>query len=185
MGIRGAVMRRAVFLDRDGVLVRAHVRDGKPYVIHDAATMEILPGVPEAVAMLREAGFMTIVVTNQPDVLRGITSRAIVDESNERLRRELALDAVYTCFHDDADKCDCRKPKPGLLFQAREAYGLDLARSFMIGDRWRDIEAGINAGCRTVLIDYHYNEPRPLTQADFVCGSLKEAAPWILAQTPP
>jgi len=97
----------------------------------------------------------------------------------------LPLDAVLVCFHDDADRCDCRKPLPGLLLQAREAYGLDLTRSFMIGDRWRDIDAGLSAGCRTVFIDYQYDEPRPLERADFVCGSLKEAAPWILRQTHP
>jgi D-glycero-D-manno-heptose 1,7-bisphosphate phosphatase len=176
-------MRRAAFLDRDGVLLQAPVRNGKPYVIHDVAAMDILPGVPEAVAALRGAGYMTVVVTNQPDVLRGVTTRGTVDAMNGRLQAELGLDAVLTCFHDDADDCDCRKPKPGLLFQAREAYGLDLARSFMIGDRWRDVDAGRNAGCRTVFIDHQYNEPRP--QADFVCGSLKEAASWILTQTPP
>lgn len=174
--------RRAAFLDRDGVLVRAHVRNGKPYVIHDPAAVEVLAGVPEAIAVLRQAGYMTLVVTNQPDVVRGVTTRAVVDAINERLRRELRLDAVLTCFHDDADDCPCRKPRPGLMLQARDAYGLDLASCFVIGDRWRDIDAGINAGCRTVFIDYHYDEPRPLDRADHVCGSLQEATRWILAQ---
>jgi D-glycero-D-manno-heptose 1,7-bisphosphate phosphatase len=176
-------MRRAAFLDRDGVLLRAQVKDGKAYVVHEPAGMEVLPGVPEAIAALRGAGYMTVVVTNQPDVVRGITTRATVDAINDRLQRELGLDAILTCFHDDADKCDCRKPKPGLLLQAREAYGLDLARSFMVGDRWRDIDAGRSAGCRTVFIDYQYDERRP--HADFVCGSLREAASWILRETPP
>lgn len=177
--------RRAVFLDRDGVLNRAFIRNGKPNPPRSLAEVEIPQGVPEAVAALRQAGFVTVVVTNQPDVVRGTTSRALVDSINNRLKAELGFDAIFTCFHDDPEKCGCRKPKPGLLFQARDAYGLDLASSFMIGDRWRDIEAGINAGCRTAFIDYHYDEPRPPRQADFVCGSLKEAATWILAQTPP
>jgi D-glycero-D-manno-heptose 1,7-bisphosphate phosphatase len=176
--------RRAAFLDRDGVLLRALVRNGKPYVDHDADAMEILPGSAEAVAALRQAGYLTVVVTNQPDVKRGITTKEVVEASNARLKLELGLDAVLTCFHDDDDRCDCRKPKPGLLLQARATYGLDLARSFMIGDRWRDIDAGIAAGCRTVFIDYHYEEERPLDRADFVCGSLKEAVTWMLQPVP-
>jgi len=179
------VTRRAVFLDRDGVLNRAIVRNGKPYPPRSLAEVDILDGVSEAVASLQRAGFLTVVVTNQPDVARGTTPRDLVDTINNRLKAELRLDAVLTCFHDNAENCDCRKPKAGLLLHARDAYGLDLASSFMIGDRWRDIEAGINAGCRTAFIDYHYDEPRPPRQADFVCGSLKEAAIWILAQTPP
>ena len=177
--------RRAVFLDRDGVLNRAIVRNGKPYPPRNLAEVDILDGVSEAVASLQRAGFLTVVVTNQPDVARGTTPRDLVDTINNRMKAELGLDAVLTCFHDNAENCDCRKPKAGLLLQARDAYGLDLASSFMIGDRWRDIEAGINAGCRTAFIDYHYDEPRPPRHADFVCGSLKEAATWILAQTPP
>jgi D-glycero-D-manno-heptose 1,7-bisphosphate phosphatase len=178
-------MRRAVFLDRDGVLNRAFVRAGKPYAPRDVSAVEILPGVPEALLQLRAAGFLNIVATNQPDPARGITPRTTVDAIHDMMQATLALDAVMVCFHDDGDRCDCRKPRPGLLLQARERYGLDLARSFMIGDRWRDIDAGINAGCRTVFIDYHYDEERPLERADLVCGSLEEAAEWILRQKPP
>jgi D-glycero-D-manno-heptose 1,7-bisphosphate phosphatase len=172
---------RAVFLDRDGVLNRAVVREGKPYAPRDLSEFEILPGVPEATHQLRRAGFDLIVVTNQPDVVRGKVTRADVEAINARVKSDLGVDEILTCFHDDADACMCRKPRPGFMFQMQDERGIDLSRSFVVGDRWRDIEAGRNAGCRTVFIDHHYAEPRPLHLADHVCGSLKEAACWILS----
>jgi D-glycero-D-manno-heptose 1,7-bisphosphate phosphatase len=170
---------RAVFLDRDGVLNRAIVRDGKPYPPKDLAGLEVLPGVPAAIRQLRNAGFDLIVVTNQPDVARGKVRLADVEAINARLKEDLGLDEVLSCLHDDKDECDCRKPRPGFMLQMRDQRGIDLAQSFLVGDRWRDLEAGRNAGCRTVFIDYHYNEPRPLHLADHVCASLREAAEWI------
>jgi D-glycero-D-manno-heptose 1,7-bisphosphate phosphatase len=167
-------VKRAVFLDRDGVITEAVIRDGKPY-----PSTTILPGVAPALAQLREAGFTLVVVTNQPDVARGETPRTEVDRFHAQLRSELGLDAVYTCFHDDADHCACRKPAPGLLHDAARDLGIDLARSFMVGDRWRDIDAGIAAGCRTIFVDRTYAERRPQT-FDARVPSLTEAATWIL-----
>ena len=182
MGIGGPLMRRAVFLDRDGVVNRAVIHNGRPHPPRNVSELEILPQVPEALSRLRAAGFLLIVVTNQPDVARGTTTRESVEEINTKLAAHLPLDALLTCYHDDAEDCACRKPKPGLLFQARDRFSIDLSRSFMIGDRWRDIEAGIKAGCRTVFIDYHYDEPRPAAGClDFCCASLDEAASWILS----
>jgi D-glycero-D-manno-heptose 1,7-bisphosphate phosphatase len=173
-------MRKAVFLDRDGVLNRAAVRDGCPYPPASLADLEILPGVIGGCMALRNAGFRLIMVTNQPDIARGTQSSRGVDEINEVLKRELQLDDVRVCPHDDADRCACRKPAPGLLLDAARDYDIDLGQSFMVGDRWRDVEAGRQAGVRTVLIDYQYRERQ--ARADRVVQNLSEAADWILAQ---
>ena len=173
-------LRRAVFLDRDGVIVRAMVRDGKPYPPTES-TLEVLPGVADALADLRDAAFRLVVVTNQPDVARGTLRREVVDRMHARLQSTLAIDEVRTCDHDDGDDCDCRKPKPGMLEAAAREAGLSLRHSFMVGDRWRDIEAGRRAGCTTIFIDYGYAERRP-DHPDVVVTSLAEAAGWILSK---
>ncbi len=175
------VMRRAVFLDRDGVINRAFVRDGHPYPPKDLSELQILPNVLEALQALKADGFDLIVVTNQPDVARGTTRREVVDAINNRLRAKLPLDEMVTCFHDKNDNCDCRKPKPGMLLRVGKERNIDLSRSFLVGDRWSDIEAGIAAGCKTVFIDHGYSERNPAALADYVCKSLLEAAAWIKA----
>jgi D-glycero-D-manno-heptose 1,7-bisphosphate phosphatase len=174
--------RAALFLDRDGVVCRALVRDGKPFPPRSLQELDILPGVKEA---LQEAGaqkLVRIIVTNQPDVARGTLARDAVEAIHDRLRAELEIDDVLVCWHDDADGCACRKPKPGLLLEGAERHGVDLARSFMVGDRWRDVEAGARAGCRTVWIDCSYDEPGPPTAPDYRCHSLAEAVEWIGAR---
>lgn len=168
-------MRSAVFLDRDGVINRAKVINGKPYPPDNLASMEILPGVHEALQVLSQAGFLLIVVTNQPDVARGTTPRATVEEINNYLARCLPLDEIRTCFHDNDDGCNCRKPLPGALFEAASIHNIDLSKSYMVGDRWRDVEAGQNAGCSTIFIDYGYDEKQP-SSTDFCVQSLAEAA---------
>jgi D-glycero-D-manno-heptose 1,7-bisphosphate phosphatase len=173
--------RRAVFLDRDGVINRAFIRNGTPHPPASLQNLEILPSVPEALSALKAHGYSLVVVTNQPDVARGASSRELVDCIHERLKSELDLDAILTCFHDDADECDCRKPKPGLLFRAAAEFGIHLSSSFMVGDRWRDVEAGRLAGCKTFFIDCSYDE-RPPSSCDFRVGSLVEASRIILAQ---
>lgn len=173
-------MKRAVFLDRDGVLAKALVRDGKAYAPVLPDEMEIEPEAAGALARLKEAGFFLVVVTNQPDVARGVTRREDVDQMHGRLLVALPLDAVFACFHDDSAGCDCRKPKPGMLLQAAEDYEIDLAGSFMVGDRWRDVDAGVAAGCRTVWIDRGYDERAPEHGADVKVGSLAAAVDWIL-----
>ena len=173
--------RAAVFLDRDGVLNRTFIRDGTPYPPVSLRDLEILPHVPEALSALKAQGYSLVVVTNQPDVARGTASRELVDSIHERLKAELGLDAIFTCFHDDADECDCRKPKPGLLFRAAHDLGIDLTSSFMVGDRWRDVEAGRRAGCRTLFVDCSYRETPPGSY-DFRVGSLLEASGIILAE---
>ena len=153
-------LRRAVFLDRDGVINRALTRDNKPYPPKSIAEFEILPGVAEACAKLKAAGFLIVVATNQPDVGRGTMPQSVVEEIHAFMNRQLPIDRVEVCFHPGkgASDCDCRKPKPGMLFNASKALGIDLAQSWMVGDRWRDIDCGHAAGCRTILIDYSYDE---------------------------
>jgi D-glycero-D-manno-heptose 1,7-bisphosphate phosphatase len=152
-----SLSRRAVFLDRDGVLNAVHLEDGVPRSPASLATLEILPGVPDALRLLQAHGFLRIVVTNQPDVARGRSARAAVEVIHDHMLATLPLDGILVCYHDDADRCVCRKPRPGLLHDARDAYGVDLARSFLVGDRWRDIEAGDAAGCTTLLVRQPYS----------------------------
>jgi D-glycero-D-manno-heptose 1,7-bisphosphate phosphatase len=174
--------RPAVFLDRDGVINRAFVHDGMPHPPVSLQDLEILPHVAEALSALKAQGYLLVVVTNQPDVARGIASREVVASIHERLKGELGLDAIFTCFHDDADECDCRKPQPGLLLRAARDLGIDLTSSFMVGDRWRDVEAGERAGCRTLFVDCGYRESS-IQLCDFRVGSLLEAAGIILAES--
>lgn len=174
--------RRAVFLDRDGVINRAVVRGGKPYPPDTLQDLVILPGVAPALQRLRSAGFLNIVVTNQPDVATGRQSRATVNGMHEHLRRELALDAIKVCFHADADACACRKPRPGMLLEATRELGISLSDSYMVGDRWRDVAAGQAAGCRCLFIDYGYAEARP-EQPYAAVESLADSVDWILQST--
>jgi D-glycero-D-manno-heptose 1,7-bisphosphate phosphatase len=172
--------RRAVFLDRDGVLNVAPVVNGLPMSPATVAELQLLPCVADACARLKQAGFLLVVVTNQPDIGRGKTSQAAVDAINDVLKAELGLDAVYFCPHSDEDRCDCRKPKPGLLTKAARHWGINLARSFMVGDRWRDVEAGQAAGCRTVFIEYGYRERAP-QHPDRVAASLAAVASELIS----
>jgi D-glycero-D-manno-heptose 1,7-bisphosphate phosphatase len=169
-----------VFLDRDGVLNRAVVRDGKPYPPNSAEAVEIPPDVPGALADLKRAGFRLLVVTNQPDVAKGIVSLDVVETIHNRLRTQLPLDDFFVCYHQECDGCDCRKPLPGLLQRAAAKYGLYLSSCYMVGDRWRDVDAGHRAGCQTVFLDYGYRERSPEHEPSIRVRSVREAADWIL-----
>jgi len=169
--------RRAVFLDRDGVINRAYLREGVSHPPNSAAETEILPGVVEACRMLRQAGRLLVLVTNQPDIARGVQTRETVDAINARLHEAIGFDDIRVCPHDNADRCDCRKPKPGMLLTAAQLLDIDLGTSVMVGDRPTDIAAGRSAGCRTVLI-----APRRTnidSGADLCVESLREAVDWI------
>lgn len=173
-------LSRAVFLDRDGVLSRTVVRDGKPYPPASAAELDIAAGAESALQELKAQGFKLLVVTNQPDLAKGLTTQEDVDAINRKLAAALPVDEFFVCPHIDGDNCDCRKPKAGLLLEGARKHQIDLSASFMIGDRWRDVEAGQNAGCRTVLIDQGYQEKHPARPPDAIVHSLREAADWIL-----
>lgn len=174
-------MRRAVFLDRDGVINRVVLREGKPYPPANLAEMQILPGVKQALEELSQAGYLLIVVTNQPDVARGTATMEVVEEINNYLAATLPIDEFRTCYHDSGDECQCRKPRPGALLAAADLHGIDLAQSYMVGDRWRDTEAGRQAGCKTIFIDYGYAEKQP-EFVNYRVASLLEAACIILGE---
>ena len=173
-------MRRAVFLDRDGVINREIFRDGHARAPWTVAEVEIIPGVPDALDRLRRAGFLLIVVTNQPDVVRGCASRHEIEAIRSRLRQTLPVDDIRVCYHDDADGCACRKPSPGMLYTAAVERDIALAGSYVVGDRWRDIGAGRRAGCTTILVHSDRHEPTTI-EPDVRMGDLAEAATWILA----
>ena len=171
---------RAIFLDRDGVLNRAYVRDGKPFPPPGQKELELLPDVASSLRDLKSHGFALYVITNQPDVARGHQTRETVEAIHHKLRSSLPIDDIFVCYHDDADDCACRKPKPGLLFEAQRKHNVDLARSFMVGDRWRDVDAGHSAGCKTILVDYGYGERKPAQPPEATVRSLREATDWIM-----
>ena len=171
--------RAAIFLDRDGVLNEAVVRDGKPYPPGGPDELVLCPGAEEACAALRDQGLTLICVTNQPDVARGTARLEDVETINRALQARLGLSEVVVCPHDDADGCPCRKPQPGMIVDTAKRLGISVEDSIMVGDRWRDIEAGNRAGCRTVYIDHGYSEERPF-RYDHTSSSLAGALPWIL-----
>ena len=175
---------KAVFLDRDGVINQVKVRDGKPYPPLSVEEFILLPGVVEACRQLKQAGFFLVVATNQPDVGRGTLQQEVVEAIHAHLQRTLPIDRVEVCYHpgQGASNCDCRKPKPGMLLRAARELNIELRASWMVGDRWRDIDCGHAAGCRTVFIDYGYDEA--LKQPpDFRAKSLAEAAAIILRES--
>ena len=170
---------KAVFLDRDGVINRAISIDGKPFPPNKISELEIIPGVVEAVRLILSNGMLPVVVTNQPDISRGITSQDFVTETHNEIEKKTGIAHFYICAHDDSDLCNCRKPKPGLLFEAAKDLNLNVQSSYMIGDRWRDVSAGNSAGCTTFFIDYGYDEMQP--EPPFIkVESLLEAVQKIL-----
>ena len=169
-------------MDRDGVINETIVRDRKPYPPSGTHELVLVEGAGKLLQDLKDAGFLLIVVTNQPDVRRGSMSRADVEAIHECLSKALPLDDFFVCYHDDQDDCTCRKPRPGLLLQAAAKHDVDLTLSFCIGDRWRDIEAGVAAGCRTILIDYGYDERKSASDPSITVPCLSEAVFWILKE---
>jgi D-glycero-D-manno-heptose 1,7-bisphosphate phosphatase len=174
--------QRAVFLDRDGVINRALERDAKPFPPRNLSEFEILPEVPAALKKLKAAGFLLVVATNQPDVGRGTLKQEIVEQIHAHMISQLPIDRVEVCFHSGKipNECDCRKPKPGMLLRAARELNIDLQQSWMVGDRWRDVDCGHNTGCKTIFIDYGYAEELK-QRPDFTVKNLAEAADIILA----
>ncbi len=171
--------RRAVFLDRDGVLVVPEFRDGRSFAPRRLEDFALYPDAAGSLDALHRAGWLLVVVTNQPDVGNGLVARAVVEAMHDRLNAALPLAAIKACCHRQQDGCDCRKPQPGMLRDAAAELDIDLRASIMVGDRWSDIAAGRAAGCRTVFIDRGYDE-RPPDGPDAVVGSMAAAARVIL-----
>jgi D-glycero-D-manno-heptose 1,7-bisphosphate phosphatase len=174
-----AALGRAVFLDRDGVINRSVVCNGKPFPPRTVAEFSIYPDVVHACSLLKSAGFLLIVATNQPDVGRGSQDRAVVEEMHRRMLAALPIDRIEVCYDPVAELSECYKPAPGMLLRAARELSLDLSQSYMIGDRWRDVDCGYAAGCTTVFIDRGYSEELR-RQPDFRAGSLLEAAGIVL-----
>ena len=172
-------MTRAVFLDRDGVINANLERAGQPVAPTRIEEFRILPGVKDAVHALKAAKFHLVVITNQPDVATGRTPKSTVERMHDEIRRSMPIDDIKACFHVDQDNCNCRKPKPGMILEAAAEHGIDLKRSYVVGDRWKDVAAGRAAGCLTIFVDYGY-EQSEAAQPDKVVGSLAEAAAYII-----
>ena len=172
-------MRGAVFLDRDGVINQALVRGGHPFSPASVSEFAWVAGIHAVAGQLHSAGFQLFCVTNQPDVGRGFQDMAVVEELHQVVMKELPLEKIYTCYHDGVIACDCRKPKPGLILEGASDYGLDLEQAWLVGDRWKDIDAGNTAGCQTVFVDYGYDE-HLRTPPDHVITDIKELPGLIL-----
>jgi D-glycero-D-manno-heptose 1,7-bisphosphate phosphatase len=177
------VARRAVFLDRDGVLNRVVVRNGVPYPPARVEEFELYDDVVDGCERLKAANFLLVVVTNQPDVGRGTQTHKEVEAMNLKMRSAVPfLDRIEICYHAGeryGELCGCRKPRPGLIFRAAEALDVDPKISYVIGDRWRDIDCARAAGCRAILIQRNYNEALHETP-DFIVGSFSEAVATVL-----
>lgn len=171
-------MKPAVFLDRDGVINQISVSNGVPHPPNTIEEFRLLPGVRAACEGLNTAGYLLIVITNQPDVARGTQTQEQVEQINRLVVQELPVAFVLSCYHDDADGCECRKPKPGLLLAAAAKWQIDLTRSFMVGDRWSDAQAGKAAGCKTILIEKSYSQ-RDKCKPDWIAQDLPTATKLI------
>jgi D-glycero-D-manno-heptose 1,7-bisphosphate phosphatase len=171
--------RRAVFLDRDGVLNEAMVRGDRAYAPLTLEDFRLVEGAAAQVGRLRQASLVPIVFTNQPEVARGLLAPETLARMHERLRAAIPVEDVFVCVHDSNDGCACHKPKPGMLHAAAARWGLDLRRSFVVGDRWRDIDAGRAAGCYTILVERPYSQ---CASADAQVASLGEAVDVILSR---
>jgi D-glycero-D-manno-heptose 1,7-bisphosphate phosphatase len=169
-------MNRAVFLDRDGVVNKVILKEGKPCSPRTIKELVLNDGIAYFLTQSRKAGFLNIVFTNQPDIARGLMDSKNLQVMHDFLRKNLAIDDIYLCPHDDADNCLCRKPKPGMLIEAAQKWDIDLDGSFIIGDQWKDAQAGKSAGCTTILLDFPYNKK---VECDFRLTNLRSALEFI------
>lgn len=175
--------KRAVFLDRDGTIAK------NVHFCCRVEDFEILPHVPEAIRLLNENGFKVVVITNQSGIGRGYFTEQTLYQIHQYMKQELAqcnawLDAIYFCPHHPDDKCDCRKPRPGLLSRASDDLDIDLSRSFVVGDTERDIIAGKIIGCRTALITPDPHSTGEISEPpDFVATDLLSVARWIVGNS--
>jgi D-glycero-D-manno-heptose 1,7-bisphosphate phosphatase len=173
------VLNKAVFLDRDGVINKVILKDGIPFAPTNIEDVEILDGVISALDDLRNAQYKIIVVTNQPDVSRRKIDAKKIHEINNYIAKLTQLTNFYVCTHDDNDFCTCRKPKPGLIKSAAKDLDINLGESVLVGDRWKDISAGQEAGCKCFFINNNYREVKPKLPY-FEVKSLAEAAKIII-----
>lgn len=170
-------MKQAIFLDRDGVINSTIIKEGKPFSPRKFEDFKLIDGIKDILERFRARGLLNIIVTNQPDIARGLMKKEELQKMHNLIMEKLPVDDIFICPHDDADNCNCRKPKPGMLLEAAKKWDIDLSESFMIGDSWKDIEAGRNAGCTTLLIDSPYNKQ---IDSDLRANELSAVAEMIL-----
>ncbi|MDC0634180.1 HAD-IIIA family hydrolase [Planktomarina sp.] len=171
---------KAVFFDRDGVLVSPEFRDGRSFAPTRFIDFKIYSESLDSLNAIKRAGFLSVIVTNQPDVGKGIMAPSELDKMHDKLMRELPIDLIEVCPHTKEANCDCRKPKPGMLINAAAKLGIALDQSYIIGDTKGDIDAGKAAGCKTIFIDLEYEAlTKPLNQ-DYTVKSVSNAVPYIL-----
>lgn len=166
-------MRRAIFLDRDGVINQVVMRNGEPFSPRTREEFALNKEAIDVVHLLKAGGFFTIVVTNQPDIARGNLRREDLDWMMEQVRQRCRVDDILVCPHDDGDACSCRKPLPGMILHGARKWEIDLVQSFMIGDTWKDRDAANAAGCRFILINTPYNQN---VECDLRVAGLRAAA---------
>lgn len=172
--------RPCLFLDRDGVVNESVVRGGKPYPPSTPEEVRYITGILELCQSAKQAGWLVIIATNQPDVGRGTMARSTVEAIHDSMRRDLPLDDIEVCYDPGQGQPSAfRKPAPGMLLHAAEKHGIDLPSSIMVGDRWRDVACGKAAGCRTIFIDYDYDEEMKEVP-DITVPSLSAAIPVLL-----
>ncbi len=172
---------RAVFLDRDGTIAIDVSYCRRP------EDFKLFPSTAKAIKLLNEYGYKVIVITNQSGVARGYFDEDTLDRIHQKMQRELTeegarIDGIYYCPHHPDDSCECRKPKPKMILQAAKEHDIDLKQSFMVGDKPMDIQAGQNAGCRTVLLPLDTGESEPGSSPDYTAPDLYAAALWIINQ---
>ena len=168
---------RAVFLDRDGVINEVVFRGGeKPIAPWGLDEFKLIPGTKEPLEELSRTGYYLFVVSNQPDIAKRYVDASIVEQMNGIILETFPIHDIMICPHDDRHNCNCRKPKPGMLLDLSKKWGVDLRKSFLIGDNWKDIEAGRAAGCKTILLDKSYNKS---VGADYRVGNLDFAVKLI------
>lgn len=167
-------LKKCVFLDRDGVLNDSIVKHGKPYAPCSHEEFKIANGSISTVKKIKSMGFMTIIITNQPDISSGKSSPELMESFHKQLQNKMPIDDIYVCPHLEADNCSCRKPKPGLIYQAAEKHNIDLKSSFFIGDRWRDVGCAFKAGIKSIFIDHGYSEQLQ-HKPDFIISSIQFA----------
>jgi len=170
-------MKRAIFLDRDGVINKAILKEGKPSSPKRFERFEFLEGVREVLEKFRREGFLNIIITNQPDIKRGLMKWETLEKMHRLIKEDLPIDDIFVCPHDDIDSCQCRKPRSGMLLEAAKRWDIDLKGSFLVGDQSKDMEAGKNAGCITIIIDYLYNRE---AEPDFRVNDLQSAMKIVL-----
>ena len=172
------ILNKAIFLDRDGVINKSIIANGKPYAPLLFEDFVFYEDTKKAIVVIQSLDYKTIIVTNQPEINKGNLNHEELKRMNDRIYNELKIDDIFVCEHTSEEDCDCRKPKPGMILNASKKHNIDLSQSFLIGDRYKDIESAHAAGCNSIFIDRKYSEKFPNKQIKSV-SSFYEAAIFI------